>query len=164
MPGVKPAPDDPKIGRVVAAGRALGIDVRPVTFDHDTRTAEDAARAIGCSVAQIVKSLVFAVGGAPVLFLVSGENRLDVALGAAAAGAAGLERVDANAAKAASGFSIGATPPFGLATDMPVFMDEDLLQFDEVWAAAGRPDSVFPLDPRALLRATGATARRLAAR
>ena len=161
---MKPAPDDPKVARVVEAGRALGIDVRPVTFDHETRTAQDAARAIGCSVAQIVKSLVFGAGGSPVLFLVSGANRLDVALGAAAAGADGLERLDANAAKTASGYTIGATPPFGLASDMPVFMDEDLLEFDEVWAAAGRPDSVFALDPRALLRATGATAHRLAAR
>ncbi|MGH2697948.1 MAG: YbaK/EbsC family protein, partial [Actinomycetota bacterium] len=91
-----------------------------------------------------------------VLFLVSGANRVDVAKGAAAAGTDTLEKADADAAREASGFSIGATPPFGHATEIPVFMDVDLLDFDEVWAAAGRPDTVFPVPPQKLQEATGA--------
>jgi len=147
---------DPKVDRVVETGRGLGIDVKPVTFDEDTRTAADAARKVGCDVAQIVKSLVFEAEGRPVLLLVSGANRVDLAKGAAAAGVGALDKADANAARAATGFSIGATPPFGHSTRIPVFMDADLLVFNEVWAAAGRPDSVFRVNPKKLQEATGA--------
>ena len=147
---------DPKVDRVVETGRALGIDVRPVIFDEETRTAADAARKVGCDVAQIVKSLVFEGGGRPILFLVSGANRVDLAKGAAAAGVDALDKADAHAARAATGFSIGATPPFGHTEEIPLFMDADLLAFDGVWAAAGRPDSVFPVDPKKLQEATGA--------
>ena len=158
MSEAKRPPLDPKVERVVKAGRDLGIEVRPVTFDEETRTAADAARKVGCDVAQIVKSLVFTAGGRPVLLLVSGANRVDLAKGAAAAGVDALDKADAEAARAATGFSIGATPPFGHGTGIPVLMDADLLAFDEVWAAAGRPDSVFPVDPRKLQEATGAPA------
>jgi prolyl-tRNA editing enzyme YbaK/EbsC (Cys-tRNA(Pro) deacylase) len=144
--------DDPKVQRVVDAGRALGLDISPVTFDGETRTAADAAQRVGCSVSQIVKSLVFDAGDEPVLFLVSGTNRVDLAKAARAAGVSRLSRANADAAKAATGYSIGATPPFGLASAMRIFMDEDLLGHDEVWAAAGRPDSVFPIDPGELAR------------
>jgi prolyl-tRNA editing enzyme YbaK/EbsC (Cys-tRNA(Pro) deacylase) len=147
---------DPKVERVIAAGRALGIEVRPVEFAEETRTAGDAARNVGCDVAQIVKSLVFMAGGRPILLLVSGANRVDLTKGAAAAGTDVLTKADANAARAASGFSIGATPPFGHASEIAVFMDADLLAFDEVWAAGGRPDTVFPVSPRRLQEATGA--------
>ncbi|HZA20328.1 MAG TPA: YbaK/EbsC family protein [Actinomycetota bacterium] len=147
---------DPKIESVIEAGRALGIEVRPVTFDEETRTAADAARQVGCDVGQIVKSLVFEADGRPVLLLVSGANRVDRTKGASVAGVEVLDKADAHAARAASGFSIGATPPFGHATDIPVFMDADLLAYDEVWAAAGRPDSVFPVHPAKLQEATGA--------
>ena len=158
MSEAKRPPLHPKVDRVVQAGRELGIEVRPVTFDEETRTASDAAREVGCDVAQIVKSLVFAAGGRPVLLLVSGANRVDLAKGAAAAGVDALDKADADAARAATGFSIGATPPFGHTTEIPVLMDADLLAFDEVWAAAGRPDSVFSVDPRKLQEATGAPA------
>jgi prolyl-tRNA editing enzyme YbaK/EbsC (Cys-tRNA(Pro) deacylase) len=147
---------DPKVDRVVEAGRALGIEVTPVIFDEETRTAADAARKVGCDVAQIVKSLVFEGEGRPILFLVSGANRVDLAKGAAAAGVDALDKADAQAARAATGFSIGATPPFGHVSEIPLFMDADLLAFDEVWAAAGRPDSVFPVNPKKLQNATGA--------
>ena len=147
---------DPKIDRVVDAGRDLGIEVSPLTFDEETRTAADAARKVGCDVAQIVKSLVFEAEGRPILFLVSGANRVDLAKGAAAAGVDALDKADAQAARAATGFSIGATPPFGHTTEIPLFMDADLLAFDGVWAAAGRPDSVFPVNPKKLQEATGA--------
>ena len=146
----------PKVGLVIEAGRVLGIEVRPMTFDEETRTAADAARKVGCDVAQIVKSLVFEAEGRPVLFLVSGANRVDVTKGAAVAGVEVLDKADAEAARAATGFSIGATPPFGHTTKIPVYMDADLLAFDEVWAAAGRPDSVFCVSPKKLQEATGA--------
>jgi prolyl-tRNA editing enzyme YbaK/EbsC (Cys-tRNA(Pro) deacylase) len=147
---------DPKVERVIAAGRARGIEVRPVQFGDETRTAEDAARNVGCTVAQIVKSLVFMAGDSPVLFLVSGTNRVDLTKGAAAAGTDSLAKADAAAARAATGFSIGATPPFGHSSEIAVFMDPDLLAFDEVWAAGGRPDTVFPVSPRRLQEATQA--------
>jgi prolyl-tRNA editing enzyme YbaK/EbsC (Cys-tRNA(Pro) deacylase) len=155
---------DPKINRVVEAGRGLGIDVSPVTFDEETRTAADAAGKVGCDVAQIVKSLVFEAEGRPVLLLVSGANRVDLAKGAVAAGVDALDKADAHAARAATGFSIGATPPFGHATKIPVYMDADLLAFEEVWAAAGRPDSVFRVSPQKLQEATGAPVVDLTAR
>lgn len=148
---------DPKIERVVAAGAAVGLAVEPQRFDTETRTAEDAARNVGCEVGQIVKSLVFGSERGPLLFLVAGNNKLDTVKGAAAAGVDRLERVDANAAKKATGYSIGATPPLGLAARLDVFMDQDLLKHAEVWAAAGRPDSVFPAAPRELARAANAT-------
>jgi len=149
---------DPKVESVIEAGRAVGIEVRPVTFDEETRTAADAARHVGCDVGQIVKSLVFEADGRPILLLVSGANRVDLAKGAAVAGVDALDKADAHAARAASGFSIGATPPFGHATDIPVFMDAELLAYDEVWAAAGRPDTVFLVHPKKLQEATGAPA------
>lgn len=148
---------DPKVQRVVDAGAAAGLTVEPTTFTSETRTAEDAARNVGCDVSQIVKSLVFGSDRGPLLFLVAGNNRLDVKKGASVAGVTKLERLDANAAKAATGYSIGATPPLGVTTQLDVFMDEDLLQHDAVWAAAGRPDSVFPADPKELARAANAT-------
>ena len=147
---------DPKIERVVAAGAAAGMHVEPRTFTSETRTAEDAARNIGCEVGQIVKSLVFGSERGPLLFLVAGNNKLDTTKGAAAAKVSKLERVDANAAKAATGYSIGATPPLGLGSQLDVFMDQDLLRHDEVWAAAGRPDSVFPASPHELAHAVNA--------
>lgn len=147
---------DPKVERVIAAGAASGLAVEPRTFTSETRTAEDAARNIGCEVGQIVKSLVFGSEHGPLLFLVAGNNKLDTVKGAIAAGVEKLERVDANSAKAATGYSIGATPPLGLASELDVFMDEDLLQHDVVWAAAGRPDSVFPAAPAELARAAEA--------
>lgn len=147
---------DPKVERVVAAGAAADLVIEPRSFTEETRTAEDAARNIGCAVGQIVKSLVFTSEQGPLLFLVAGDNRLDTAKGAVAAGVEKLERVDAAAAKAATGYSIGATPPLGLASGLDVFIDEDLLRHDIVWAAAGRPDSVFPSEPHELARAAGA--------
>ena len=141
--------------RVRAAGAALGIEVRAREFPEGTRTAEDAARAIGCDVAQIVKSLVF-VDGEPVVAYVSGAHRLDPARLARAAGGAEARRATPDEAKAATGFAIGGTPPFGHATDLRLFLDRTLLDHAEVWAAAGTPSAVFPVDPNALLKATGA--------
>jgi prolyl-tRNA editing enzyme YbaK/EbsC (Cys-tRNA(Pro) deacylase) len=151
----------PNVSRVVEAAAAEGLAIEVRRFPQGTRTAADAARAVGCDVAQIVKSLVFDAGASPILLLVSGANRVDLPTAAAAAGVAQLERAGADLAKAATGYSIGATPPVGLARDLPVLMDEDLLRHDVVWAAAGRPDSVFAVEPHALARASGAQICRL---
>jgi len=151
-------PTDPKVLRVIEAGRSRNIEVRPVTFPAETRTAADAARAVGCEVGQIVKSLIFQAQGRPLLLLVSGANQVDLVKGAAAAGVDRLEKAGADEARAVTGFSIGATPPFGHAHEIPALMDADLLDFDEVWAAAGRPDTVFPVAPALLQAATRALA------
>lgn len=128
---------------------ASGLELTVRRFPQGTRTAEDAARAIGCQVAQIVKSLVFLVDGAPVVALVSGANRLDAArLGALAGGR--VTRAGAEVARAATGYAIGGVPPFGHASPLPVWMDRDLERFEVVWAAAGRPDAVFAITPARL--------------
>ena len=121
-----------------------GVTVRQ--FPQGTRTATDAARAVGCELGQIVKSLVFMAGAMPVIALVSGPNRLDEARLEAIAGGP-VSKADAEAARVATGYSIGGVPPFGHATDVPVFMDRDLLGYSVVWAAAGRPDAVFEIAP-----------------
>ena len=127
-----------------------GVGIAVKQFPAGTRTAVDAANAIGCEVGQIVKSLVFVAGGRPVVALVSGANRLDERSLASVAGAP-VAKADADTARTATGYSIGGVPPFGHATDVPVFMDRDLLGHGVVWAAAGRPDSVFEISPQRLL-------------
>jgi prolyl-tRNA editing enzyme YbaK/EbsC (Cys-tRNA(Pro) deacylase) len=125
----------------------LGVTVRE--FPQGTRTAVDAARAVGCHVGQIVKSLVFVAGAKPVVALVSGANRLDEHRLAALAGEP-VVKADAETARAATGYAIGGVPPFGHATEVPVYMDRDLFGYGVVWAAAGRPDSVFEIQPERL--------------
>lgn len=141
--------------RVVEAGAAIGLDVRPVRFPDGTKTAVDAANAIGCDVAQIVKSLIFAVDGEVVLSCVSGANQLDESKLAAAAGGVTCSRVDADVVRASTGFPIGGVPPFGGETPLRAFVDPDLLQYDEVWASAGTWHDVFALAPADLVRASG---------
>lgn len=135
-------------------GAGFGITVRQ--FPEGTRTASDAARAVGCELGQIVKSLVFMAGGRPVVALVSGPNRLDERKLASVAGEP-VGKADAEAARSATGYAIGGVPPFGHATEVPVFMDRDLLGYPTVWAAAGRPDSVFEIEPQRLRELSGAT-------
>ena len=125
-------------------------------FPEGTRTATDAARAVGCEVGQIVKSLVFVAGGRPVVALISGANRLDERRLAAIAGGP-VSKADADTARAATGYAIGGVPPFGHATEVPVYMDRDLLGYAIVWAAAGRPDSVFEIAPERLRELSSAT-------
>jgi prolyl-tRNA editing enzyme YbaK/EbsC (Cys-tRNA(Pro) deacylase) len=136
------------------AGTDFGVTVRK--FPEGTRTATDAARAVGCEVGQIVKSLVFVAGGRPVVALVSGGNRLDEGRFGAVAGTP-VAKADATVARDATGYAIGGVPPFGHTTDVPVFMDRDLLGYDSVWAAAGRPDSVFQIRPERLRELSNAT-------
>ena len=146
----------PNVARVVEAGKALGLDIQTRRFPEGTKTAQDAADAIGVSVGQIVKSLVFAVDGEIVMSYVSGANQLDEKKLALAAGGAKCARVDADAVRNATGFPIGGVPPFGHTTQLRIFIDPDLLQYDEVWAAAGTWNDVFPIAPNDLVRASGA--------
>jgi len=146
----------PNARRVVDAATALGVDIEVRRFPEGTKTAADAAAAIGVDVGQIVKSLVFAVDGLVVMALVSGRNQLDERKLAAAAGGSKAKRVDADVVREATGYPIGGVPPFGLATELSVFVDPDLLDFDEVWAAAGTWNDVFGIAPASLVDATGA--------
>lgn len=145
------------VTRLTAAATGLGLEVVTRSFPEGTRTAEDAAQAIGCDVGQIVKSLVFHLDGAPVVALVSGANRLDEQRLAAALGGGAVGRADADTVRAATGYPIGGVPPFGYDTSLPTAVDEDLLAYDEVWAAAGTPRDVFPVAPADLVRVTGGT-------
>ena len=133
--------------RVIEAGAALGIVVEPRPFPEGTKTAVDAASAIGCDVGQIVKSLIFGVDGEVVLAYVSGANQLDESKLAGAAGGTSCARVDADVVRSATGFPIGGVPPFGHATPLRVFIDPDLLAYEVVWAAAGTWNDVFSLTP-----------------
>jgi Cys-tRNA(Pro) deacylase len=144
------------VGRFEAWAEESRADLDLRRFPQGTRTAEDAAAAIGCEVGQIVKSLVFLVGGRPVVALVSGANRLDEARLASAAGGE-VGRADAATVREATGYSIGGVPPFGHDTELPVYCDRDLLQHPTVWAAAGRPDTVFEITPQRLVELSRAT-------
>jgi prolyl-tRNA editing enzyme YbaK/EbsC (Cys-tRNA(Pro) deacylase) len=141
---------------VVAAGAARGLTIEPRSFPDGTKTAADAAAAIGVEVGQIVKSLVFLVDDAPVMALVAGDNQLDERKLAAVHGGT-VSRADADVVRAATGFPIGGVPPIGHATELPVYVDADLLRWDEVWAAAGTWTDVFPIPPDELVRASGGT-------
>ena len=145
----------PNVTRVVDAGRALGLSIEPRRFPDGTKTAADAAAAIGVDIGQIVKSLIFAVDGEVVLAYVSGANQLDEKKLAAAAGGAKCARVDADVVREATGFPIGGVPPFGHTKQLRVFIDPDLLQYDEVWAAAGTWNDVFGIEPHKLVEASG---------
>jgi prolyl-tRNA editing enzyme YbaK/EbsC (Cys-tRNA(Pro) deacylase) len=132
-------------------------------FPEGTKTAADAARAIGCHVGQIVKSLVFIADGEPVMAYTSGANRVDEAKLAAAMGASEVRRATPEEARSATGFAVGGTPPFGHPMRLAAVMDRDLLDWDEIWAAAGTPDSAFALAPADLLRISGASPADVAA-
>ncbi|HKX18331.1 MAG TPA: YbaK/EbsC family protein [bacterium] len=140
-----------------AALAAAGVEVRIIEFAESTRTAQDAARAVGTSIGQIVKSLAFLADGRPVLVLASGANRVDTAKLARLAGAARVEKATADATREATGFSIGGVPPAGHRTVLSVYVDAALLAYDVVYAAAGTPHAVFPIDPPALVRLTAGT-------
>jgi len=157
-PAGSPEPGRPDaVARVRAALAAAGVEVRIVEFAESTRTAHDAARALGTSTGQIVKSLVFLADGRPVLVLASGANRVDTAKVARLAGAARVEKASADASRDATGFSIGGVPPVGHRSPLPVFVDRVLLTYDVVYAAAGTPHAVFPIEPPALVRVTSGT-------
>jgi prolyl-tRNA editing enzyme YbaK/EbsC (Cys-tRNA(Pro) deacylase) len=136
------------------AAQGFAFDVRE--FPDSTRTSAEAAAAIGCSVAQIAKSLVFrgAESGNAVLIIASGANRVDPAKAEALLGEA-IKRADADFVREATGFAIGGVPPLGHDRPLVTLIDEDLLAFEEIWAAAGTPNAVFRLSPTDLSDLTG---------
>jgi prolyl-tRNA editing enzyme YbaK/EbsC (Cys-tRNA(Pro) deacylase) len=138
-----------------------GIAVEPREMDESTHTAQQAADALGCSVAAIVKSLLFFAGDEPVLVLASGPNRVDTALLEAIL-AAPVVIADAKAVKKVTGSSIGGVPPLGHPTALRTVMDETLLDLPVVWAAAASATSVFSIEPLRLAELTGATVARVA--
>jgi prolyl-tRNA editing enzyme YbaK/EbsC (Cys-tRNA(Pro) deacylase) len=153
----------PNVARVVEAAAAAGLTIAVRQFPQGTRTAEDAARAVGCGVDQIVKSLVFMADESAVLALVSGADRVDPERLAALLGASAVRRASGDEARAATGYAIGGVPPFGHAGAVPVVIDERLFAHGEVWAAAGLPDAVFATTPAALAAASRARRGAIAA-
>jgi Cys-tRNA(Pro) deacylase len=145
------------VSLVIEAGRRIGIDVEPREFAESTRTAAEAAEAIGVALGQIVKTLVFTVDDTPVVALVRGDRQLDEKKLAAAAGGTTCRRPDAELVRAVTGFPVGGVPPFGHSSRLAVFVDPGLLAYHEVWAAAGTPHVNFPVDPNRLAVATEAT-------
>jgi len=150
--------------RVRDALVALGLPADIHRLSDSTRTAPEAPAAVGCELGAIVKSLLMrgARSGEPVLALVSGANRADEALVAEALGEP-VQRPDAAYVRETTGYSIGGVPPVGHPAPVRTVLDEDLLRFETVWAAAGNPHAVFPVAPSALVSATGARVMRLAA-
>ena len=146
--------DHPSVQRVLDAAARKGVTIEVVTFDESTHTALEAAAAVGAELGQIVKSLVFVVpartGLEPILCLVAGHNRVDIARLAAVTQAPDIRRATAKEARELTGFSIGGIPPIGFERPMRVIMDPDLGRYPEVWAAAGLETTVFAVPPGTL--------------
>jgi prolyl-tRNA editing enzyme YbaK/EbsC (Cys-tRNA(Pro) deacylase) len=144
----------PAVQRVVDAAARKGVQLEVIAFEQSTRTADEAARAVGAVVGQIVKSLVFVAPGAngpePCLVLVSGANNVDVERLAAVLTEPRIRRATADEARQLTGFAIGGIPPFGHRQPMRTVMDPDLGRFERVWAAAGSPNAVFAVPPATL--------------
>jgi len=153
-----PAESDahPSTGKVLNAARRLGLTIQVHHFPEGTRTAQEAAQAVGASLGQIAKSMVFMADGKPVLVLTAGPNRVDAAKVARHLDARQVRRASADEVRQATGFAIGGVPPFGHTRRLTVLFDRDLLQFETVWAAAGTPNAVFPIEPQLLAQASGA--------
>lgn len=149
--------------RVAAALEEQGFSFEIHEFDRSTRTAIEAAEAVGCSLGQIAKSILFRTAGSgrPVLVIASGANRVDEAAVAALLGEA-LGKADADFVRRETGFVIGGVPPVGHTRPVITVIDEDLLEFEEIWAAAGTPYAVFRLPSSALAGLTGGTVARVA--
>ncbi len=149
--------------RAALAARGVGVEIREL--DQTTRTAAEAAAAIGCDVAQIAKSIVFrgAISGRAVLVIAGGGNRVDEGAVAALLGEA-LGKADADFVRRETGFVIGGVPPLGHDKPLTTYIDADLLAFDEVWAASGTPFAVCRLDPAALADMTGGIVAEIALR
>jgi prolyl-tRNA editing enzyme YbaK/EbsC (Cys-tRNA(Pro) deacylase) len=150
------------VERVSSFLRQMGVEARVEEFSEGTPTAADAARAVGCKLGQIVKSLVFVAptedgGLEPVICLVSGPNRVDPARLAAVTGERDIRRATAREAQELTGFSIGGIPPFGHTRPVRAIMDPDLTQYQVVWAAAGTATAVFPVPPGTLRILSNAT-------
>ncbi|MDZ7701574.1 MAG: YbaK/EbsC family protein [Halobacteriales archaeon] len=134
-----------------AAAERYGFEVDVHEFPEGTKTAEDAAAAIGCDVAQIASSLVFVADGEPVVVVTSGANRVSEDRLGAALDADEVRMAEPEEARAATGWAIGGVPPFCHESELRVLVDETLLEHEEVWAAAGTPEGVFPIAPDRLV-------------
>jgi len=146
--------------RFAAALSELGLDDlhgRVRRFPDATRTAAEAAAAIGCELSEICKSLIFAADGVPVLVLMDGASRVDVERVREELGAEKVTRAKADVVRETTGYAIGGVPPFGHRTRTRVLADRSLLEHDVVWAAAGNPHAVFPMEPKELVTRAGAT-------
>jgi prolyl-tRNA editing enzyme YbaK/EbsC (Cys-tRNA(Pro) deacylase) len=151
-------PSHPTVARVTAVLRALGARGAVRTLDDSARTAALAAQQLGVTPAQIANSLVFSADGTPLLVLASGGHRVDTAKVADLIGAGRIDRADADFVRTHTGFAIGGVAPVGHPEPLRTLVDTALAQYDEVWAAAGHPHSVFPTTYEELLRLTGGTA------
>jgi prolyl-tRNA editing enzyme YbaK/EbsC (Cys-tRNA(Pro) deacylase) len=149
--------------RVQQALETFGLSLEVVELRESTRTSKEAAQAVGCEVGQIAKTLVFkgARSGKPILVIASGLNRVNEGKLAELAGEP-AEKADADFVREATGFSIGGVPPVGHARDLSIYIDRDLLEYGEIWAAAGTPHAVFKLKPADLVRITGGTVASIA--
>src|SRR6266478_5410845 len=142
------------VQKVQSAIGELGLTGTVIELAVEARTSQQAADALGVTVGQIAKSLIFTVNKSPLLVIASGANRVDEGkLGKLAGGK--VRRADPETVKQSTGYTIGGVPPFAHATSLPVYSDPDLLQYELIYAAAGVPECVFPLTPEELVRATG---------
>lgn len=149
------SPSAQKIQKVL---HELGFTNQVIEYTQTTRTSQDAADAIGCKVEQIAKSLVFKGrhSGKPVLVIASGANRVNEKRLAGYINEP-AKKPDADYVRTQTGFAIGGIPPIGHISAMDIFIDADLMELDEIWAAAGTPNAVFPLTPAELVKMTGGT-------
>ncbi len=140
----------------------MGLDCQVVELPSSTRTAVEAAQAVGCQVGQIVKSLIFrgTETNRPILVIASGANRVDE-MRLTELTNEPVTKADADFVRSSTGFAIGGVPPVGLSGPILAFMDEDLLQYASVWSAAGTPHAVFELTPADLRRITGSTVTKI---
>ncbi|MFJ7078426.1 YbaK/EbsC family protein [Streptomyces sp. NPDC098781] len=146
--------------RFAEALRELGLTdlhSRIRRFPDATRTAAEAAAAIGCELSEICKSLIFAADGVPVLVLMDGASRVDLERVRQELGAEKVTRAKVDVVRETTGYAIGGVPPFGHLTRTRVLADRSLLEHDVVWAAAGNPHAVFPMTPKDLVAHAGAT-------
>ena len=141
------------IDRFIGEAEASGLDIEIQRYPDGTRTAADAAAAVGCKIDQIVKSLVFMADVRPILILCSGARRVDEEKLAEYIGTE-IRIAGASEVRAATGYAIGGTPPLGHTVPLKTVVDPHLMEFEEIWAAAGTPDSVFPIQPKELVKAT----------
>jgi Cys-tRNA(Pro) deacylase len=142
--------------RVQAALREAGLDAQVVRLPDSTRTAPEAAKAVGCDVGAIAKSLLFMADGEPLLVICAGDRRVDTARVASLVGAASVKMASADDVRSITGYAIGGVPPLGHATRIPTLMDTALLRWPLIYAAAGAHDALFPVDPQRLAEVTEA--------
>ena len=143
--------------RVQQALEAYGLESQVVRLPNSTRTAPEAAQAVGCEVGAIAKSLLFMADGKPVLVVCAGDRRVNTATLASLLGASNVKMASADDVRVITGYAIGGVPPLGHATPVRTLMDTSLLRWPLVYAAAGAHDALFPVEPNRLLEVSGAT-------